>query len=78
MRGQGLLCPFQYTWPLDTEMHEQMSGSGGQSEARPPLFKSSSKLGTHLSTHCIRDQRLSRPCPARESNPDLWCGSVIR
>ncbi|GFU92321.1 hypothetical protein TNCV_1339021 [Trichonephila clavipes] len=24
----------------------------GQSEARPPVFKSPSKLGTHLSTHC--------------------------
>ncbi|GFU64668.1 dynein heavy chain 2, axonemal [Trichonephila clavipes] len=47
-------------------VHEQMSLSGGQSEARPPVFKSPSKLDTHLSTHCIRDERLSRPCPARE------------
>ncbi|GFV56513.1 hypothetical protein TNCV_2276511 [Trichonephila clavipes] len=23
-------------------------------------------LGTRLSTHCRRDERLSRPCPARE------------
>ncbi|GFV77520.1 hypothetical protein TNCV_1070491 [Trichonephila clavipes] len=38
----------------------------GQSEAKPPVFKSPSKLGTHLSTHCNRDERLSRPCPARE------------
>ncbi|GFU54445.1 uncharacterized protein TNCV_2980391 [Trichonephila clavipes] len=29
-----------------------MSRSGGQSEARPPVFKSPSKLGTHLSTLC--------------------------
>ncbi|GFU41121.1 uncharacterized protein TNCV_1058491 [Trichonephila clavipes] len=31
-----------------------MSRSGGQSEARPPVFKSPNKLffGTHLSTHC--------------------------
>ncbi|GFX55529.1 histone-lysine N-methyltransferase SETMAR [Trichonephila clavipes] len=29
-----------------------MTRSGGQSEARPPVFKPSSKLGTHLSTHC--------------------------
>ncbi|GFV86933.1 hypothetical protein TNCV_2198851 [Trichonephila clavipes] len=28
-------------------------------------FKSPRKLGTHLSTHCRRDERLSRPCPAR-------------
>ncbi|GFV38728.1 hypothetical protein TNCV_4420961 [Trichonephila clavipes] len=33
-------------------MHERMSRSGGQSEARPPLLKSPSKLDTHLSTHC--------------------------
>ncbi|GFT83628.1 hypothetical protein TNCV_2825701 [Trichonephila clavipes] len=39
---------------------------GGQSEARSPMFKSPSKLGTHLSTHCSRDERLSRPCPTRE------------
>ncbi|GFV43561.1 hypothetical protein TNCV_1690051 [Trichonephila clavipes] len=30
-----------------------MSRSSGQSEARPTVFKSSSKLGTHLSTHCM-------------------------
>ncbi|GFV30164.1 hypothetical protein TNCV_96411 [Trichonephila clavipes] len=29
-----------------------MSRSGGQSEGRPQVFKSRSKLGTHLSTHC--------------------------
>ncbi|GFW16005.1 hypothetical protein TNCV_4432781 [Trichonephila clavipes] len=28
-----------------------MSFSGGQSEAKPPVFKSPSKLGTHLSTY---------------------------
>ncbi|GFX80710.1 hypothetical protein TNCV_758171 [Trichonephila clavipes] len=55
-----------------------MSQSGGQSEARPPVFKSPSKLGTHLSTHCIMDERLSQSCPAREYNPDLWCESTIR
>ncbi|GFV78580.1 hypothetical protein TNCV_1888861 [Trichonephila clavipes] len=43
-----------------------MSRSGGHSEARPPVFKSPSKLGTHLSTHCSRDEMLSRSCPARE------------
>ncbi|GFV36149.1 hypothetical protein TNCV_1974851 [Trichonephila clavipes] len=30
-----------------------------------PVFKSPSKLGSHLSTNCSRDERLSRPCPAR-------------
>ncbi|GFX29324.1 hypothetical protein TNCV_3218581 [Trichonephila clavipes] len=44
--GQGLLRPSQYTWSLGAEVHEQMSRSGGQSEARPPVFKSPSKLGT--------------------------------
>ncbi|GFU46601.1 hypothetical protein TNCV_1546201 [Trichonephila clavipes] len=55
-----------------------MSRSDGQSEARPQCFKSPSKLGTHLSTHCSRDERLSRPCPPQEKNPNLWCGSAIR
>ncbi|GFY12266.1 uncharacterized protein TNCV_283691 [Trichonephila clavipes] len=48
--SQGLLCPSHYTGPLGAEVHEQMSGSGGQSEARPSVFKSPSKLGTHLPT----------------------------
>ncbi|GFW08149.1 uncharacterized protein TNCV_2979161 [Trichonephila clavipes] len=60
------MYPSQYTWPLGAEVHEQMSRSGGQSEVRPPVLKSPSKLGTHLSTHCSRDERMSRPCPARE------------
>ncbi|GFV96173.1 hypothetical protein TNCV_1871331 [Trichonephila clavipes] len=29
-----------------------MSRSGGQSEVKPPVFKSPSKLSTHLSTYC--------------------------
>ncbi|GFW17746.1 uncharacterized protein TNCV_2653031 [Trichonephila clavipes] len=64
--GQGLLCPFQYTGPIGAEVHEQMSQSGGQSEARPPVFKSPSKLGFLLSTHCSREERLCPPCPAQE------------
>ncbi|GFX14786.1 hypothetical protein TNCV_1485291 [Trichonephila clavipes] len=40
--------------------------SGGQSEARPKVLKFPSKLSTHLSTHWSWDERLSRPCPARE------------
>ncbi|GFU14234.1 uncharacterized protein TNCV_3579091 [Trichonephila clavipes] len=55
-----------------------MSRSGDQFEARSPVFKSQRKLGTHLSTHCSSDERLSRFCPAREWSPDLWCGSMIR
>ncbi|GFW30515.1 hypothetical protein TNCV_454531 [Trichonephila clavipes] len=60
---EGLLCPSQYTRPLGAEVHEQMSRSGDQSEARPPVFKSPSKLGIliHLSTHCSTDKKLSRP-----------------
>ncbi|GFX82505.1 hypothetical protein TNCV_2166531 [Trichonephila clavipes] len=57
-------------------MHEQMSRSGGESEANSPMFKSPSKLNTHLSTHCNRDERLGRPCPAREQNQT--CGVEAR
>ncbi|GFV48175.1 hypothetical protein TNCV_3554541 [Trichonephila clavipes] len=58
---------FSFHQPPEKAEGEQMSSrSGGQSEARPPALKSSSKLGTHLSTHCSRDERLSRPCPPRE------------
>ncbi|GFW42350.1 uncharacterized protein TNCV_239471 [Trichonephila clavipes] len=64
--GPGLLRLSQYTWSFGAEVHKHMSRSGGQSEAKPPVFKSPSKLGTHLSTYCSRDERLSRPCPARE------------
>ncbi|GFV32337.1 hypothetical protein TNCV_1676231 [Trichonephila clavipes] len=47
-------------------VHEQMSQSGGQSEARIPVFKSPNKFGIHLSTDCDRDERLSRPCPGNK------------
>ncbi|GFV14986.1 hypothetical protein TNCV_408591, partial [Trichonephila clavipes] len=33
MRQRGLLCPSQYTVTLGAEEHEQMSRSGGHSEA---------------------------------------------
>ncbi|GFX93369.1 hypothetical protein TNCV_151751 [Trichonephila clavipes] len=33
-----------------------MSRSDGQCKARPQVFKSPSKLGTNLSTHCSRDK----------------------
>ncbi|GFX14774.1 hypothetical protein TNCV_1485171 [Trichonephila clavipes] len=48
-----------------------MSRLGGQSEAGPSVFKPTSKFGTHLSTHCSRDERLSRPCAALKKSPDL-------
>ncbi|GFT23686.1 hypothetical protein TNCV_3511521 [Trichonephila clavipes] len=64
--GQDLLCSSQYTSQFGAEVHELMSRSGGQFEARPPVFKSPSKLGTSLLTHCSRDERLGPPCPARE------------
>ncbi|GFW76970.1 hypothetical protein TNCV_2593511 [Trichonephila clavipes] len=41
-----------------------MSRFGGLSEERPSVFKTRSKLGTHLSTQCSGDERQSRPCPA--------------
>ncbi|GFW27051.1 hypothetical protein TNCV_92771 [Trichonephila clavipes] len=53
-----------------------MSRSGGQSEARPPVFKPPSKLGTHLSDHSNRDERLSRPC--QPGNRIRICGVEAR
>ncbi|GFY17264.1 RNase H domain-containing protein [Trichonephila clavipes] len=80
LRGQRPTVPNSIYATLEPQMHEQMFWSGGQSEARPTVFnwsggqsearstvfKSPSKLGTHLSTHCIRDERQSQPCRARE------------
>ncbi|GFV69604.1 uncharacterized protein TNCV_4507191 [Trichonephila clavipes] len=62
--GQDLLCPSQYRWQLGAEVHEQMSRSGGPSEARSPVFKPPSKLGTHLSTHCSRDEKAELTLPS--------------
>ncbi|GFW37247.1 hypothetical protein TNCV_5021451 [Trichonephila clavipes] len=59
-------------------MHELIYRSGGQSEARPAVFESPCKLGTHLPTHCSRDERLNGPCPAQEKNPGMWCASARR
>ncbi|GFU69465.1 hypothetical protein TNCV_2282341 [Trichonephila clavipes] len=53
-----------------------MSRSGGQSEARLPVLKSPSKLDAHLSTHCSRDERLSRSCPA--GNTTCTCAEEAR
>ncbi|GFV18701.1 uncharacterized protein TNCV_4755881 [Trichonephila clavipes] len=43
-----------------------MSRFGGLSEERPSVFKTRSKLGTHLSTQCSGDERQSRPCAAHD------------
>ncbi|GFX47968.1 hypothetical protein TNCV_4113031 [Trichonephila clavipes] len=55
-----------------------MSRSSGHSEARFPVFKSLRKLGTHLSTHCRRDERLSQPYPARRLLQQSSTYKIIR
>ncbi|GFX05585.1 putative DD41D transposase [Trichonephila clavipes] len=37
-----------------------------------PMFKSSSKLGIHLSTYCSRDERLTLPSPGIEPGSVVW------
>ncbi|GFX68976.1 gag-pol polyprotein [Trichonephila clavipes] len=49
-----------------------MSRFGGLSEERPSVFKTRSKLGTHLSTQCSGDERQSRPCAARLRRDFSW------
>ncbi|GFV94092.1 hypothetical protein TNCV_2957521 [Trichonephila clavipes] len=49
-----------------------MSGSGGQSEARPQCFSPQASLVLILSTHRSRDVRLSRPC--QPGNRTRTCG----
>ncbi|GFV95794.1 hypothetical protein TNCV_1728441 [Trichonephila clavipes] len=56
---------FKHRNSVHVEVHEQMSRFGGLSEQRPSVFKTRSKLGTHLSTQCSGDERQSRPCAAR-------------
>ncbi|GFU33823.1 hypothetical protein TNCV_2169881 [Trichonephila clavipes] len=34
----------------------------------PSVYAPKQAFGTHLSTHCSRDERLSRPCPAGNKN----------
>ncbi|GFT01959.1 hypothetical protein TNCV_2672981 [Trichonephila clavipes] len=50
-----------------------MSRFGGLSEERPSVFKTRSKLGTHLSNQCRGDERQSRPCAASLIEPQT-CG----
>ncbi|GFY20095.1 hypothetical protein TNCV_2147881 [Trichonephila clavipes] len=52
-----------------------MSRSGGQSEARPPVFKSSKKLSTHLSTQCRN--RDYTGMWVRLGSTDLMAGKVM-
>ncbi|GFW73798.1 hypothetical protein TNCV_1542521 [Trichonephila clavipes] len=56
------------------EVHEQMSRSDGQSKVRPQVLKSPRKLDTHLSNHCSRDEKWSRPLPSPgiEPGPVVW------
>ncbi|GFV30667.1 hypothetical protein TNCV_1777201 [Trichonephila clavipes] len=51
---------------MTLKLTPNFTSTRGQSEARPPVLKSLRKLGTHLSIRCSRDERLSRPFPARE------------
>ncbi|GFX50247.1 uncharacterized protein TNCV_2782691 [Trichonephila clavipes] len=61
-----------------TRVHEQMSRFGGLSEERPSVFKTRSKLSTHLSTQCSGDEgRVDLAQPVNRT-PDLWCGSTTR
>ncbi|GFV67995.1 hypothetical protein TNCV_1872771 [Trichonephila clavipes] len=52
-----------------------MYRSGGQSETKLSVLRPQASLVLILSTHCRRDERLSRLCPNREKNSDLWCGN---
>ncbi|GFX11283.1 hypothetical protein TNCV_4786751 [Trichonephila clavipes] len=55
-----------------------MSRFGGLSEERPSVFKTRSKLGTHLSTQCSGMKgRFDLAQPVNRT-PDLWCGSTTR
>ncbi|GFV61821.1 hypothetical protein TNCV_4164791 [Trichonephila clavipes] len=62
---------------MDAEVHEQMSRFGGLSEERPSVFKTPSKLGSHLSTQCGGMKgRVDLTQPVKRT-PDLWCESTI-
>ncbi|GFY20579.1 hypothetical protein TNCV_212111 [Trichonephila clavipes] len=49
-----------------------MSRFGGLSEERPSVFKTRSKLGTHLSTQCSGDERQSRPCAVLDESRSFF------
>ncbi|GFU89141.1 hypothetical protein TNCV_2895891 [Trichonephila clavipes] len=50
-------------WPLRSRSANQEVSLKREPQS---VFKSPSKLGAHLSTHCNGDERLSRSCPTRE------------
>ncbi|GFT55759.1 transposable element Tc1 transposase [Trichonephila clavipes] len=52
-----------------------MSVSGGQSEARAPVYKSPCKIGTHLSIHCSRNEY--RACLAQKKGHHIhWYAKI--
>ncbi|GFX23818.1 hypothetical protein TNCV_1788491 [Trichonephila clavipes] len=53
-----------------------MSRFCGLSEVRPSVFKTPSKLGTHLSTHCSGDE--GRVDPTQPINRTRTCGDEAR
>ncbi|GFY16191.1 hypothetical protein TNCV_2348361 [Trichonephila clavipes] len=59
-------------------MHEQMSRLGGQFEARPPVFKTPSKLSTQLSINCSRDESLRESCSCKAWNRSRACSVEAR
>ncbi|GFY30357.1 hypothetical protein TNCV_4066071 [Trichonephila clavipes] len=57
---------------MSLSLSRQMSRFGGLSEERPSVFKTPSKLGTHLSTQSSGDERQSQPC--QPVNTTQSCG----
>ncbi|GFY28927.1 hypothetical protein TNCV_4720561 [Trichonephila clavipes] len=54
-----------------------MSRFGGLSEERPSVFKTRSKLGTHLSTQCSGDKKAESTLPSPLLEPKT-CGVEAR
>ncbi|GFX91810.1 hypothetical protein TNCV_3530091 [Trichonephila clavipes] len=68
-RRPGPTVPNPVFMTLVIEVHVFMFRSGRQSNVNPPqCFVPKHKLGNHLLTH-RRNERLSRPCLARDLNP---------
>ncbi|GFV19600.1 hypothetical protein TNCV_478261 [Trichonephila clavipes] len=53
-----------------------MSRFGGRSEERPSVFKTRSKLGTHLPTQFSGDERQSRHCAAPDTGHRIGAKNV--
>ncbi|GFW37353.1 hypothetical protein TNCV_4498441 [Trichonephila clavipes] len=58
---------------LGPEVHEQMFRSGGQPRVKSPVFRSQASL-VLIYQNSLRDERLSRPCPAwgLSLGPVVW------